>query len=107
MVAPRGFTADPYEYINSKPFVCRDGAGWRMWISTFGHAYRVRSLVSADGLTWARVPSGPDGDLGVGAPGAFDSEQRCYAAAVPHAGGWRLWFTGNGFGHTGMGFAEA
>lgn len=105
MVAPRGFDADPYEYINSKPFVLREGDGWRMFISTFGHAYRVRSLVSRDGLEWTRVPSGPDGDLGVGVPGAFDDHQRSYASVILHGDEYRLWYTGNQFGSTGMGYA--
>jgi len=104
LIAPRGFDADPYEYINSKPFVLRDGDGWRMFISTFGHAYRIRSLVSDDGLIWNRVPSGPDGDLGVGAPGAFDDHQRSYASVIKHGDEYRLWYTGNGFGATGIGY---
>jgi hypothetical protein len=104
MVTPRGFDAEPYEYINSKPCVLRDGAGWRMFISTFGPAYRVRSLVSAVGLTWSRVPSGPDGDLGIGAKGSFDDHQRSYASVVKEGDEYRMWYTGNGFGSTGMGY---
>jgi hypothetical protein len=104
MVAPRGFDADPYEYINSKPFVLREQNGWRMFISTFGHAYRVRSLVSADGLQWACVASDSDGDLGVGGSGAFDDQQRCYASVLQCREEYRLWYTGNGFGATGIGY---
>ncbi|MCG3147672.1 MAG: hypothetical protein PCFJNLEI_01113 [Verrucomicrobiae bacterium] len=105
LIAPRGFDADPYEYINSKPCVIREEDGWRMFISTFGHAYRVRSLVSADGLHWERVPSGPAGDLGVGAPGAFDDHQRSYASVIKEGDRYHLWYTGNRFGATGMGYA--
>ena len=50
--------------------------------------------------------SGPGGELGVGEPGKFDSEQRCYASVIKHGEGYRMWFTGNGFGATGMGYAE-
>jgi hypothetical protein len=107
MVKPREFGFEPYEYINSKPFVMRDGEGWRMWISTFGTAYRIRSLVSQDGLEWTRVPSDADGDLGVGNAGAFDDQQRCYASVVRDGSLLRMWFTGNGFGRTGIGYAEA
>jgi hypothetical protein len=106
LIAPRGFGADPYEYICSMPRVMRDGAGWRMFISTFGPAYRVRSLVSPDGLAWTHAPSGPDGELGVGAAGAFDDYQRSYACAVREADTYHLWYTGNGFGATGMGYAR-
>lgn len=107
MITARRYDADPYEYINSKPFVMHDGEQWRMWISTFGHAYRIRSLVSDDGLEWTRVPSGPDGDLGIGEPGAFDDHQRSYASVVRHENTLRMWYTGNAFGSTGMGYAEA
>ena len=107
LIEPRGFDTKPYEYIASKPFVIKDGDIWRMWVGTFGTAYRIRSLTSLDGVHWTRVPSsGSEGDLGVGQPGAFDSEQRCYASVVKHGDGYRMWFTGNGFGSTGMGFAE-
>lgn len=105
LVEPRGFGTEPYEYIVSKPFVVRDGDGWRMFVSTFGHAYRIRSLVSDDGLAWHWVPAGSDGDLGVGAPGAFDDHQRSYASVLQVGDEYRLWYTGNGFGTTGMGFA--
>ena len=102
MVAPRGLGADPYEYINSKPCVIRDGAGWRMFISTYGYAYRIRSLVSEDGLRWTRVPSGPDGDLGIGAPGAFDDDKRCYPSVIKSGETYQLWYTGNGTGASGQ-----
>ena len=47
-----------------------------------------------------------DGDLGgVGSAGHFDSERRCYASVVKHGEEWRLWYSGNGFGNTGMGYA--
>ena len=69
---------------------------------TFGTAYRVRSLTSADGLTWEWLPGGIDGELGVGEDGAFDSEQRCYVSVVQYGEDYRCWYTGNGFGSTGM-----
>lgn len=105
MVSPRGFDTEPYEYISSKPFVLRDSGGWRMWVSTFGYAYRVRSLVSSDGLHWQWAPGGIGGDLGVGEPGGFDDHQRCYACVLKEGDEYRCWFTANGFGATGMGYA--
>jgi len=105
MVAPRLFDGDPYEYIASKPFVIRDGAGYRMWVSSCGIAYRVRSLTSADGLEWQWQPSGPDGDFGLGQQGAFDDTQRCYACVVKEGDQYRCWYTGNGYGATGIGYA--
>ena len=107
MVSPRGFATEPFEYIVSKPFVLRHDGRWTMWVNTFGTAYRVRSLVSGDGVNWTWTDSGPDGDLGVGAAGSFDDHQRSYAVVVAHDGGLRCWYTGNGFGQTGIGYAAA
>ncbi len=105
LVSPRGFATEPFEYIVSKPFVLRHDGRWTMWVNIFGTAYRVRSLISGDGVSWTWTDSGPDGDLGVGAAGSFDDHQRSYASVVAHDGGLRCWYTGNGFGQTGIGYA--
>lgn len=105
MVSPRDFDTEPYEYICSKPYVIQEDTGYRMWVNTFGTAYRVRSLTSPDGLHWRWQESGPDGDFGVGPPGAFDDHQRCYASVVKYGDEYRCWYTGNGFGATGIGYA--
>jgi len=106
MVSPRGFETEPYEYISSKPFLLEEEDGWRMWLHTFGTAYRVRSLVGRDGLNWEWQESGIDGEFGVGPAGSFDDRQRCYVSVVKFEDTYRCWFTGNGFGQTGMGYAE-
>lgn len=106
VVRPRGFDVEPYEYICSKPFVMRNGPGYVMWVNTFGTAYRVRRLTSADGLTWRWADRvGPDGELGIGTAGAFDDHQRCYPTMLRIGDEVQCWFTGNGFGATGMGHA--
>jgi hypothetical protein len=105
LISPRGFDTEPYEYICSKPFVVREPGGYRMWVNTFGTAYRVRNLTSTDGLSWSWVESGPEGDFGVGPEGAFDSKQRCYACVVKHGEEYRCWYTGDMFGQTGTGYA--
>ncbi|MHB0935140.1 MAG: glycoside hydrolase family protein [Armatimonadota bacterium] len=105
VIEPRGFATAPYEYIASKPCILREGGGYRAWVHTFGTAYRVRGLTSADGLAWEWQPGGIDGELGVGEPGAFDAEQRCYVSVVREGEEYRCWYTGNGFGGTGMGYA--
>lgn len=108
VVRPRQFDIEPYEYICSKPCVVVQNGQYTMWVNTFGTAYRVHRLVSADGINWEwsrRV--GPDGELGVGAAGAFDDGQRSYPTVVPWRDGYRCWYTGNGFGVTGMGWATA
>jgi hypothetical protein len=106
LVRPRGFAVEPYEYICSKPCVLKDEKGYTLWVNTFGTAYRVHRLTSPDGLAWKWADRvGPDGELGVGAPGAFDDHQRSYPTLVRHGNGYRCWFTGNQFGATGMGYA--
>lgn len=106
MVRPRGFGVEPYEYICSKPAVIRDSSGYTLWVNTFGTAYRVHRLTSPDGLAWTWSPRvGADGELGVGAPGAFDDHQRSYPCLVRESGKLQCWYTGNGFGDTGMGYA--
>ena len=110
VVRPRGFEVEPYEYITSKPSIIVDPtAGERkytLWVNTFGTAYRVHRLTSADGLNWNWSPRvGPDGELGTGAAGKFDDHQRSYPTLVRHEDELRCWFTGNGFGATGIGYA--
>ena len=106
LVPPRRDAVFPYEHWVARPVVIRDGAGYRMWVSAYGTTYRVYSLTSADGLKWQWVPSRPaDGDLGVGSPGAFDDMMRCYAMVVRHGDEYRVWYTGNSNGATGMGYA--
>ncbi|MCJ8331161.1 MAG: hypothetical protein HRT89_19360 [Lentisphaeria bacterium] len=106
MIAPRGFDVTPYEYICSKPCVFYDGKRYTMWVNTFGTAYRIHRLTSDDGLNWEwgeRV--GPEGELGFGEPGSYDDVQRSYPTMVSAYGKLHCWFTGNGFGETGMGYA--
>jgi hypothetical protein len=111
LLSPRGSETAPYEYpnqyeyIHSKPFVLREKDGYRMWVSTYGLAYRIRSLVSADGLQWSRVPSGEEGDLPLGRRGAFDDHQHSYPCVVKEESVYRLWYTGNRWGGTGIGMA--
>lgn len=108
LVKPRGFGVEPYEYICSKPALVKDATGYTLWVNTFGTAYRVHRLTSPDGLTWTWAPRvGPEGELGVGASGAFDSRQRSYPCVVRETNELRCWFTGNHFGDTGMGYCVA
>ncbi len=106
MVSPRGFETEPYEYISSKPFLLEEDDGYRMWLHTFGTAYRVRSLFGQDGLNWEWQESGIDGEFGIGDTGCFDDRQRCYVSVIKCGDVYRCWYTGNGFGQTGMGYAE-
>jgi len=105
LIKPRLYDTEPYNYIVSKPFVVREENGWRMWVSTFGTAYRIRSLVSTDGLNWKWIESGIDGEFGLGEKGTFDDHQRSYVCVLKHGEEYRCWYTGNSFGGMGMGYA--
>jgi len=105
VLAPRGFNAEPYEYINSKPFVLPEEKGFRMWFSSFGYAYRIQEAVSQDGIKWAHVTNNADSYFGIGQEGAFDDKQRSYACIVKRKDIYHMWYTGNGFGSTGIGYA--
>lgn len=109
VVRPRGFDVEPYEYICSKPCILRNpGGGYTLWVNTFGTAYRVHRLASRDGIHWNWQPRvGPEGELGVGAPGSFDDHQRSYPTIVQHGQELRCWYTGNNFGTTGLGYATS
>jgi len=110
LVSPRRFQAEPYEYICSKPCIVEENGRYRMWVNTFGTAYRIRSLTSGDGIFWKWVdsPGAPgDGELGVGPTGSWDDLQRSYICALKSGGKYHAWFTGNRFGATGIGHATA
>ncbi|MCX5662698.1 MAG: hypothetical protein NTW19_23710 [Planctomycetota bacterium] len=113
VIRPRHWGVEPYEYIVSKPsLLINDDADdparprYTMWVNTFGTAYRVHHLTSADGLTWRWADRvGPQGELGTGGPGSFDDHQRSYPVMLRHGRELRCWYTGNRFGDTGMGYA--
>lgn len=106
LIAPRRDQVAPYEWWIAKPLVLSESDGaYRMWVSCSGEHYRIFSLTSTDGVSWTWVPAGPDGDLGIGPPGSFDDAQRSYAAVVKKPDRYLMWFSGNGYGATGMGFA--
>lgn len=105
LIPPRFFATEPFETKVAKPCVIHDGSAWRMWVSSLSKHYRVCSLTSRDALHWSWRPAGPGGDFGTGDSGAFDDQQRCYAMVVKHEDEYRCWYTGNGYGATGMGYA--
>ena len=106
LIPPRLFATEPYETKVAIPCVVRDGHLWRMWVGCLARHYRTCSLVSRDAIHWHWQPTGTAGDLGLGAPGAFDSEQRCHAMVVKHGDAYRCWYVGNGFGATGIGYCR-
>lgn len=65
-------------------------------------SYELGFALSRDGDTWTRL----DGHAGMPAGrGAWESDMRAYPYVVESAGTFFLFYNGNGFGRSGLGFA--
>lgn len=93
----------PDEIGFGRPFIIRDGSDYRMWYSvrrTSG--YRIGYATSPDGIVWSRR----DAEAGIApSESGWDSEMICFAAVLPMAGRWIMFYNGNGYGRTGVGVA--
>lgn len=93
------------DYSVGRPWLVRDGATYRLWVSTRSHSaeapYRIEYAESADGLSWQRRPSGIDVS-----PSGWDSEMICFPAVVDAGGRRFMFYNGNRHGATGFGVAE-
>lgn len=95
--------ADTSEYAISRPCVIRDGDLYRMWYSQRGAAYRVGYAESFDGLEWIRK----DAEAGIApGPDTWDAQMIEYPFVFDHGGRRYLLYNGNGYGETGIGWAE-
>jgi hypothetical protein len=94
--------AEPDEYAISRPCVLREGEGYRMWFSSRGDTYRIRSARSRDGITWSRDP----GVALPPQPGGFDADMTAYPLVVDLEGRRHLFYNGDGYGATGIGHAR-
>jgi hypothetical protein len=73
-----------------------------MWFSYRGKYYRIGFAVSRDGLQWTRH----DGVLGLDvSPEGWDSEMVSYGMVIDCGEQLEMYYTGNGFGRSGLGFA--
>lgn len=97
---------DAREHGFGRPWLLRDGDGWRMHYSVRLReplAYRLGYATSADGLHWQRR----DDEIGLAAtPGAWDGRSICYGTEVRSGGRDWLFYNGDDFGGTGVGLAE-
>lgn len=100
------------EEANARPCVLRDGGRYRMWYCWRGsrgyrtdpaQAYRIGYAESADGLTWERLDA--ISGLEPAAEG-WDSVMTTYPWVHRHGDRTYLFYNGNGFGETGLGWAE-
>lgn len=94
----------PTEVAIARPTVLKDGDIWRMWFCHRGsdYAYRIGYAQSRDGLTWDRR----DDLAGIDASDrGWDSEMTAYPYVFDHDGERYMLYSGNGYGHAGMGLA--
>jgi len=94
----------------SAPWVLRVNDKYCMWYSTRGHAtreaknYTIGYAESDDGLSWERL----DERAGISRSIAgWDSEMICYPAFFRHEDRVYMFYSGNGVGRGGLGYAIA
>lgn len=93
------------EHRVARPFVIRHHGRYRMFLSvgTLSKGYRLGYAESADGLHWKRE----DQELGLDvSDSGWDSRMMAYASVVLHGERAWLFYNGNDYGATGVGYAE-
>ena len=90
------------QYAIGRPCVLEDGTGYRMWYCYRGPSYRVGYAESADGIAWTRM----DARAGIDCSNeGWDSEMLAYPHVFDHGGRRYMFYNGNGYGKTGVGWA--
>lgn len=90
-----------------RPCILQRDGKLHMWYGrrSMSGAYQLGYAVSVDGSSWERRDG--EAGLGLGAPGAFDSEMVGLAGLIETEHGTYLFYNGNGYGRTGFGVAVA
>ena len=90
------------EYAISRPSVILEKGVYRMWYSYRGESYRIGYAESGDGIEFKRM----DDEVGLDvSPEGWDSEMIEYPHVIDHGGKKRMFYNGNGFGESGIGYA--
>jgi len=110
---PRAQRVIDYAYdgeVVSAPWVVAAGGAFRMWYCKRGHVdraaknYTVGYAESPDGMSWTRL----DDRAGiVRSDTGWDSEMICYPAIHRHGSATYMFYSGNGVGRGGVGYAVA
>jgi hypothetical protein len=95
--------ADGGEYALTRPCVIRDRDTYRMWYSRRGQAYRIGYAESRDGVEWTRLDD--EAGIDVSSDG-FDTDMIEYPFVADARGRRYMLYNGNGYGETGIGWAE-
>lgn len=100
-----------YKYdgeVISAPWVLKEKNRYCMWYSTRGHTtkeaknYTIGYAESVDGLSWERL----DEQAGISRSAeGWDSEMICYPSFFPYEDKIYMFYSGNGVGRGGMGYA--
>lgn len=94
----------------ARPTVIRDEGGFKMWFTYRGShdyrdgadAYRIGYAESPDGVHWERM----DHLAGISpSPEGWDSKMQTYPSVIDTPAHRLLFYNGNGFGLTGIGYA--
>jgi len=112
----KGIVAIDYKNENeaglARPFVLKIAGKYRMWYSyrnLVGYktdksaSYRVGYAESDDAVNWVRMDEKAGIDI---SPDGWDSEMICYQSIVEWKDKLFMFYNGNGFGRTGIGYAE-
>jgi hypothetical protein len=105
ILTPRERAVQPYEAVVSKPSVLRLNGKYHMWLSVFcmeDRGYRLEYAVSKDGVLWERSF---DQEVLPPTSSGFDSVNQSYANVIEQGEELWMFYTGNGFGRTGIGLA--
>jgi hypothetical protein len=90
--------------------VIKEGSTYHMWFSVrnkFNYrsnkedSYRIKKAISKDGIEWKR-DRGIDLDI---SDNSWESEMVCYPEVVKDKGIYYMFYNGNKFGRTGIGYA--
>jgi hypothetical protein len=75
----------------------------RYTFDTLDKQYITGLATSPDGVNWTRA----DGQTGISASAeGWDSEMLCYPVIIKAAGQTYMFYSGNGMGRTGVGYAR-
>lgn len=93
------------EFGLARPCVIKENGIYKMWYSIrrFDLPYRIGYAESYDGKTWSRM----DNNVGIGvSESGWDSDMICFGYVVSVDGRKLMFYNGNGYGATGIGYAE-
>lgn len=90
------------EYVTARPCVIRYRGLYLMWFSYRGPHYRMGFAVSRDGENWTRHDSHLSLDV---SESGWDSEMVSYGMVIQRGEQLEMYYTGNGFGRSGLGLA--